>query len=363
MDLSTPGSTSSHELVTSLRDRLEQVLHRHIPDPVDVALVGFPNHPNVGDSAIWLGERAWLGRAGHRLAYSADLITYSRRALSRVLGFDGVIALHGGGNLGDVWPQHEALRERVMQDFPRHRIVQLPQTAYFRSVRAVERARRVYESCSDLVVIARDEDSHRRLGEWFDIRTDLAPDAAFALGSQPTTGQPAADIVWLVRTDEEATKPLRPVPAGSARALDWLDDNVGTALGIPVGRVRAFVQTFGRQSRRIPPAAAAFQQLLIPAFDLLARCRVAYGCEVLAQGRVVVTDRLHAHILCLLLDVPNVVDTGYGKIRSFYETWTSGCAAARYTSDPADVSNRVDELSDRRALGSRPTLTASDRIA
>jgi exopolysaccharide biosynthesis predicted pyruvyltransferase EpsI len=48
------------------------------------------------------------------------------------------------------------------------------------------------------------------------------------------------------------------------------------------------------------------------------------GIELLSSAAVVVTDRLHAHVLSLLLGIPHVVtDNVSGKIRSFYETWTS----------------------------------------
>jgi pyruvyl transferase EpsO len=49
------------------------------------------------------------------------------------------------------------------------------------------------------------------------------------------------------------------------------------------------------------------------------------GITVLSHGRTVITDRLHAQILCELLQIPNIaVDTGYGKIRSNHETWLAG---------------------------------------
>ena len=36
-----------------------------------------------------------------------------------------------------------------------------------------------------------------------------------------------------------------------------------------------------------------------------------------------VTDRLHGHILSLLLDLPNaLVDNSYGKVRNFVDLWT-----------------------------------------
>jgi exopolysaccharide biosynthesis protein PssK len=48
----------------------------------------------------------------------------------------------------------------------------------------------------------------------------------------------------------------------------------------------------------------------------------------------VITDRLHAHILCLLMDIPHVVvDNSYGKVRSFVETWTAGAPGVRLCRD------------------------------
>lgn len=40
---------------------VQEVLGPLIPNGAPVALFDFPNHPNVGDSAIWLGEEAFLG--------------------------------------------------------------------------------------------------------------------------------------------------------------------------------------------------------------------------------------------------------------------------------------------------------------
>ena len=71
----------------------------------------------------------------------------------------------------------------------------------------------------------------------------------------------------------------------------------------------------------------------------------ARGCSLMASARVVVTDRLHAHILCVLLGVPHVLlDNSYGKVRGFYEAWTSECSFARWA-DSAD-----EALIEARAL-------------
>jgi pyruvyl transferase EpsO len=62
-----------------------------------------------------------------------------------------------------------------------------------------------------------------------------------------------------------------------------------------------------------------------------------------------VTDRLHGHILALLLDVPHVVvETGYGKIRGFIESFSGGMHGVAYCDAGDCVESEV-----RRLLGWR----------
>src|SRR3546814_17237088 len=56
----------------------------------------------------------------------------------------------------------------------------------------------------------------------------------------------------------------------------------------------------------------------------LAEWRFKRGLAMLAAGELVVTDRLHAHILSLLLDIPHVLlDNSYGKVAGFADQWTA----------------------------------------
>jgi exopolysaccharide biosynthesis predicted pyruvyltransferase EpsI len=58
-------------------------------------------------------------------------------------------------------------------------------------------------------------------------------------------------------------------------------------------------------------------------FRSAARRRLQYGVELLASGRVVITDRLHGHVLATLLGLPHcVMDSHYCKVRALWETWT-----------------------------------------
>ena len=99
------------------------------------ALVDFPDHANVGDSAIWLGTTAFFRRQ-HAVEprYVASIAAFSPAALRRAHP-EGPILIHGGGNFGDLWPRHQAFRERLLETFPDRLIVQLPQSPPRRETR------------------------------------------------------------------------------------------------------------------------------------------------------------------------------------------------------------------------------------
>jgi len=59
----------------------------------------------------------------------------------------------------------------------------------------------------------------------------------------------------------------------------------------------------------------------------LGYARFYSGLEFVSRGRVVVTNRLHGHIFCLLSDIPHVImDSIYGKVFNAHEAWTKNAS-------------------------------------
>jgi exopolysaccharide biosynthesis predicted pyruvyltransferase EpsI len=74
------------------------------------------------------------------------------------------------------------------------------------------------------------------------------------------------------------------------------------------------------------------------------------GSRLLSRGRVIITDRLHGHILGLLLGIPQVlVGDRYGKVKSFYESWTRDCPITSWADSEkeADTARSVARASAR----------------
>ena len=56
-------------------------------------------------------------------------------------------------------------------------------------------------------------------------------------------------------------------------------------------------------------------------------------------------DRLHAHVISCLLDIPNIaLDSLDGKVSALYETWTRGRFKCEMASLPADVPGKIRDL-------------------
>ncbi len=329
----------SSDLVAELRGLVLARIGSVVSPGAPVALLDFPNHANVGDTAIYLGERAALAALGHEVGYVATAASYHAAHLRRALGRDGTILLHGGGNLGDLWPVFQRFRERVIREHPERRIVVLPQTIRYADDASARASAEVFARHPDLHLLVRDATSLAFARARFpSVETQLCPDAAFALG--PLRPGPARrDVLLVARTDQESghTWPA-PAPAGVAVA-DWPEPSPRLRLERELTRVLAF--PLKRASGRAGWLNVPLRRL----YTDLSHRRLTGGLDVLGGGRVIVTDRLHGHVLCLLLGRPHVLlDNSYGKNRTFYDAWTSGSPLVRWADSPAEALQRASEV-------------------
>lgn len=322
----------SVDVVTRLGEQIHLVLQSLLPRGTHCALLDFPDYSNVGDSAIWLGEKQCLRNLGASVVYTASIdrpwsaSTFDEEALARRVR-SGTILLSGGGNFGDLWIHHQYFRERVIAGFPNNKIIQLPQSIHFEDKGNLARARSICNGHPDLILLVRDQRSLEFARNEFKARSLLCPDMAFALGPISRPERPKQDIVWLGRTDKEVSPDAVPPTHvyDAFEVIDWLRDYPSITL--------RFDRFLSRQRNNHPRVFKMIIPLLLGTHglfslqDRLAKERVIRGCRNLSRGKVVITDRLHGHILSLLLGIPHVVlDNNYGKLSSFYETWTKGCA-------------------------------------
>lgn len=331
----------SHErLLATLGLTIAGVLDPLIPRDEPLVLLDFPQAPNVGDSLIWLGELAYLKRSGHRApSYTCTDITYERGELAARVG-KGTILLSGGGNFGDLYPTHQALREQVISDFPNNRIVQLPQSIHFESGATLERAARVMDRHPALTLLLRERTSLEIARKHFRAPTQLCPDMAFALGPLQRPAPATQPVVWLSRADKESatTHPLR--ETHGARPVDWVHDDA-----LMVVRFNRLLTRNVRHRQALRPL---LMPLLGPTYPPLLRHRLERGCRTLAAGHVVATNRLHAYILSLLMGIPHfMTDNSYGKVSGVHDLWTKDSELPHYCASEAEALQRASEFAQQ----------------
>jgi pyruvyl transferase EpsO len=281
------------------------------------AVVDFPDHANVGDSAIWVGTAAYFSaHRGRKPGYVASIDSFSEAAL-RASVPEGPIFVQGGGNLGDLWPRHQEFREHLLGRFPDREIVQLPQSIHFDDPARAEVAARAIARHGNFRLFLRDQPSYDFAARHFDCEISLCPDMALFIGALDRKA-PDVDVFYLLRTDKErAIHEDTGRGSYTFRVDDWL---VERRLSVEVRKLLGLLREIRRGTWGPPALRAA-------TYEAAARARVLRGCRLLSSGRVVITDRLHAHLLSLVLGIPHaVLENSYGKLGRFLDVWTGGAA-------------------------------------
>jgi exopolysaccharide biosynthesis predicted pyruvyltransferase EpsI len=341
------GILREANLIDALRQQIVETLRSLLPEGSSCALLSFPHHANVGDSAIWVGATNVLRTLRAPLVYTCDIRSYRKQDLADAIG-NGIILFTGGGSLGDIWPDYQDFRETVVGDFPNNTIIQLPETMGFIQSHNLRRTQRSFDKHRHLTLLLRDHRSLAAAQKAFRARTVLCPDMAFGMSRIVEPLNPSVPILWLQRSDIEANgMPVGFQPRG-IEVTDWLDEGRDRWSSIPAYvSFRLMHSLSWRLGHRVDRGKS-----LGFAYDRLARRRVQRGCELLGQGRVVISDRLHGHILSLLLGLPHVVlDNNYGKVSAFFRTWTSKSKLARWADSPEEAIELAESLaSDLQAL-------------
>ena len=300
------------ELITKLQDRTHDCLKEFIRPDEPIAILDFPDIRNCGDSAIWLGEMAYLQqRYAKRPSYVCTTDDFSPDELKSSAP-NGPIFIHGGGNFGDIWVFHQDFRERVMELFPDRQIVQFPQSIHYKSAERLEQSKRAIGKHKNFVLLVRDEESFQFANENFDCQVHLCPDMAFCIGRiEPAA--PQFPVLAMLRQDKEQVGTVDFSAYPGIPKEDWITESrskvrVAKALGAASALLH------------LTPSEMRLRKL-----DAAANNRFQRGISQISRGKAIVTDRLHVHICSLLIGRSHaVLDNNYGKIRRFMNAFSGG---------------------------------------
>lgn len=344
----------------------------NIPDFDQCTLLDYPDHYNIGDHLIWLGNIFYLTKVrSSKINYVSSKENFSDEMFSKHSA-EGPILLHGGGNFGDLWPEHQNFREHIVEKYKQRSIVILPQTVFFSNEKVLEESAKVFNHHPDLTIFARDEISFQTLTKAFvNCKIYKSPDTAFQLVDIPKAElrEPSKEtILYLRRTDREMGN-LNKIDELDMKELElevedwnsykWLKSAPDKWLPIP-GRVRLFregwqkglkdpIQFLSRQSWQwLHPFASTFQEIHLPHLHRKSWGLMHTGIYQIQAHEFVVTNRLHVHILCLILGIPHLIIPGsYYKIEAFYQDWTSNISLGTLVKENSDIEAAIKKLKNK----------------
>lgn len=295
------------------------VIDAVVPPGSKVVYLDIPLHLNVGDLLIYKGTEQFFKERNYQvMARRTDKTSMKWLSENRDLPKDVILLMHGGGNFGDLYGHHQRLREAVVEHFPAHKIVYLPQTVHFKDKNKMLLSAGIISKHKNLTIFCRDERSKEILQEHFCKDVRLCPDMAHALWTvfpKQTSNDIKRDTLWMIRKDIEETKidglPGMPGPEGYE---DWEDictdqDRAKTKALLNFERVNRILST---RLFNTPEKWATYTDTLVDRVNLY-----------FMAHDTVVTSRMHGHILCCLLGVKTkLLDNSYGKNSGYYQSWT-----------------------------------------
>jgi pyruvyl transferase EpsO len=192
--------------------------------------------------------------------------------------------------------------------------------------------------CRDVTLLLRDSQSLAFARTHFSVRSLACPDAALALDLADVPRTADVPIVALWRRDIEFDRPLPPLPDGSIE-VDWQDQTDDRPpRSWAHDAFRTAVGGSPTNAAPCPPLRRMAWRFAPALWDAVARERTLRGCRLLARGRAVITNRLHAHLICTLLRIPHVFcDTVNGKLSAYQGTWHTEDPLTRFASTPQEA--------------------------
>lgn len=312
-----------------LRTRIRQAVRSALgPATTRVALLDLPRHRNLGDSLIALGALAVLADLGVEVVHVSDLRTYARAEVE-ALPPDVVLVFNGGGNLGDLHPQHDEHRREVIGHFPDRAMVMLPQTIHVANPSWSERAIADYARATNLTVLLRDQASLAQADALLPAaRVAHCPDLALMATLTPGTALDEDPLLVVARNDNEVR-----LEESTVQAPDWRfswPNRAAYAGSLVPGRLDlelARVVTHRPDWLRRLVRSSALTSLGLNERAL---------ADLFAGRRAVATNRLHVHVTAVLLGIPHwVCDNNYGKIDRIFHEYTGGFSTAHWAPDLA----------------------------
>ncbi|UQZ34397.1 hypothetical protein C2I18_13235 [Paenibacillus sp. PK3_47] len=288
-----------------------------------IFVVGSPEHDNLGDHAITMGQMEFLKKAFPDytlIEIVADRLTYNLKCLEQYSTPDDIFVLQGGGNFGIEYFREEEVRRKIITKFPNNKIILFPQTIFFGDTelgrKEFKKTQSLYSAHKDLTLVARERTSYEIMKENFKNNDVLlTPDIVMSLDiTEPTRKREGA--LLCIRADKESIF--------NETEKQIIQDSVSKAFDRITSSDTCIIRYISVEERE--------KEL----YDLWNQFK---------EAELVITDRLHGMIFAAITSTPCIALGNYNyKVVGSYE-WIKHLGYIKFTHDINDIPQLIEELS------------------
>lgn len=282
-------------------------------------LLGTIEHMNYGDQAINIGESKLLNDVG------LDVINIPESFIDEALPLikasikpNDVIYCHGGGNMGDVWPEQEVWRQKIFKAFPDNNIVVFPQSVNYKEKSTLLKVTiEVAKSNKDLTILLRDKFSYQFVKDNFpeNVNVQLVPDIVMTLDKSNSKIERKTKVTAFLRRDIEKLTDTR-----IEVLLKKLQSKYAIEYSDTVSDNWFYINENNRES---------FLDAKLVEFQ---------------SSRMIISDRLHGMVFAAITKTPAIIfDNNNHKIKNLYNTWLRDSKYIKFV-DTSTTENEIDEI-------------------
>ena len=324
--------------IDTTRNKMFSILRKEIGGR-DVCLLDLPNYYNPGDQLIWEGEEQILKQLNIKVKYRASHFYFNEKMISN----NDCIILHGGGNFGDIYEQHQKFKEAIIRKFPQNKIIICSSTVHFTYKDNLRKSAKLFSKHPNVIIFARDKKSFRILQDNFkNAKCYLMPDMAFGIKKIKKISHKSKDkqILFHFRTDNEKSC----LHKDSLDFINYLyiSDWKPYCQKSFKGNIHWWITNINKVLLRLLKLRTHWNEKhdVYGMIKLHSKeAQIDAAVNFFQHYNLIITNRLHGHILACLLGIPNIVlDNNYGKNKSFFETWMKkNTFNAYYANSTTDV--------------------------
>ncbi len=269
-----------------------------VADSKNIFSWGVPEHNNLGDHAIAYAQKSFLKEnfADYNFIIIPELKSDNFiDSIKRQISKNDIIAMHGGGNIGNQYQEIENERRKVIKTFKQNQIIIFPQTVYFtkdkNGARQLELSKKIYSKHKNLTICAREEVSYKILKKYFCKNKVLfCPDIVLSLNFAVQENKREGALLCL-RSDVEGKldannfEQIKKSVLKVYKTIDITDTCYYKSVGF-------------KENEEI----------------------ILKKLQQISKYKVVITDRLHGMIFCAITGTPCIVLGNYNhKVKEAYK--------------------------------------------